>query len=94
MTILLGDAPALEASTGSWLELLIAQLLHVHPMARPQGELAALMEQCRQQHSNSGGGGGGGVEDVVGVYLEPLATLLPLAGDADVQVGVGFVIGV
>lgn len=79
VTLLLGDEAALQAATASWLELLVATLVHVHPMAKPQSELRALLGRCQARAARD-------ATPDVEVYLQPLSTLLPLAGDADVQV--------
>lgn len=82
VSLLLGDQAALATCTSTWLELLVATLVHVHPMAKPQTELRALLAQCQANTSD------GSAAPEVAVYLEPLSTLLPLAADADVQVRV------
>ena len=37
--VLAGDEGSLAGATASWLELLVAQLLHIYPSAKPQAEL-------------------------------------------------------
>lgn len=81
VSLLLGDDAALDASTSSWLELLIATLVHVHPMAKPQAELRTLLTRCQARTAHEA------PLPEVEMFLQPLSTLLPLAGDADVQVG-------
>lgn len=46
LTILAGDAGALDAATGDWLELLVATLKHARPSATALADAAALARDC------------------------------------------------
>lgn len=46
LAIMSGDAAALQAATSHWLELLVAQLVHVHPETQAQHALRRLADGC------------------------------------------------
>jgi hypothetical protein len=46
MVLLLGDEVALDAQCGGWVELLVAELLHVYPSLRAPADLASLAQLC------------------------------------------------
>ena len=73
--VLAGDDGALAGATASWLELLVAQLLHVYPAANRQAELRQLAQRCFEA-----GGGGGAPE-----FLQAAAALLEACADLDAQ---------
>jgi len=48
---ILGGQPGTASDpTTNWLEMLVAELVHVHPNLKAQLHLRSLMEQCRQAH--------------------------------------------
>jgi len=46
VVLLLGDEVALDAQCGGWVELLVAELLHVYPSLRAPADLASLAQLC------------------------------------------------
>lgn len=75
LRVLGGDDAALASATRSWLELLVAQLLHVYPSAQQPAELAQLA-----QRAYDSGGGAGAPE-----FLQAASALLEAAVELDAQ---------
>ncbi len=75
LRVLGGDDAALASATQSWLELLVAQLLHVYPSAQQPAELAQLA-----QRAYDAGGGAGAPE-----FLQAASALLEAAVELDAQ---------
>ena len=75
LRVLCGDDAALAAAARSWLELLVAQLLHVYPSAQQPAELAQLAQRAYEA-----GGGAGAPE-----FLQAAAALLEAAAELDAQ---------
>lgn len=73
--VLAGEEAALAAASATWLELLVAQLLHIYPTARPRGELRQLSQRCFEA------GGGAAAPD----FLQAAAALLDACCEGDVQ---------
>ena len=73
--VLAGDEEALAAAAASWLELLVSQLLHVYPAARPQAELRQLAQRAFEA------GGGASASD----FLQVAAALLEACCELDAQ---------
>ena len=49
--ILCGSAEVVAEATHSWLELLVAQLLHLYPDMHPRAHLRMLLQRCLQAGS-------------------------------------------
>lgn len=75
LAVLAGEEGALAAATASWLELLVASLLHVYPAAQAPAELRQLLHRCFDA-----GGGGAATE-----FLQAAAAVLEAAVDLDAQ---------
>lgn len=75
LRVLGGDDAALASATRSWLELLVAQLLHVYPSTQQPAELAQLA-----QRAYDSGGGAGAPE-----FLQAASALLEAAVELDAQ---------
>ncbi|PRW33780.1 nuclear pore complex NUP85 [Chlorella sorokiniana] len=75
LRVLGGDDAALASATRSWLELLVAQLLHVYPSAQQPAELAQLA-----QRAYDAGGGASAPE-----FLQAASALLEAAVELDAQ---------
>lgn len=75
LRVLGGDDAALASATRSWLELLVAQLLHVYPSAQQPAELAQLA-----QRAYDAGSGAGAPE-----FLQAASALLEAAVELDAQ---------
>lgn len=73
--VLAGDEGALTAAAASWLELLVAQLLHIYPGAGRQAELRQLLQRCFDA-----GGGAAAPE-----FLQVAAAALEACSELDAQ---------
>ena len=73
--VLAGDEGSLAGATASWLELLVAQLLHIYPSAKPQAELRQLAQRCFEA------GGGAAASE----FLQVAAALLEACAELDAQ---------
>lgn len=62
-----GQEAALVAAAESWPELLVGQLLHAHPGARPQAELRQLLRSC---YAAAAGGPASAFLDAAAAVLE------------------------
>ncbi|GAB4823216.1 hypothetical protein N2152v2_010262 [Parachlorella kessleri] len=75
LSILAGDESAISAAVKGWVELLVAQLLHMYPSVKPQAELKQLVQRCYSA------AGEGRADD----FSQLLAVLLEACCDSDAQ---------
>ena len=54
VVLLLGDEVALDAQCGGWVELLVAELLHVYPSLSAPADLASLAQLCLKRKGSGG----------------------------------------
>lgn len=80
------DESALVAATSHWLQLLVAELLHLRPNVTARQHLRALMEHCVS--ISAGPGGAAGQQEGAVPVLSLMSDLLEVRGRSQAASGV------